>query len=372
MGAFLNRNNYCLQIGMITILLKKHSILEDIHVKKWTAAAAGLLLMLAACGNEKNEAADTKKAADDTLTVYTTIYPLQYFTQRIGGDTVKVESMLPAGADEHTYEPTSKTILDIAGADLFLYNGLQLEPFADKVTETLSSEDVHVVNVGEQVELDSAHDHGTEEHSAESEEAVEEHNHESEEAAEEHSSESEDGHDHGGVDPHIWLDPLLAEQIAEIVKEELVELNPNEEALYTKNYEALAAELEQLDEDFHTMADTAAHKEILVSHAAYGYWEKSYGIEQLSVAGLSSTDEPSQKELKDLADTAKEHNIHYMIFEQNVTPKIAKVIQDEIGADSLRLHNLATLTEEDIEQKQDYMSIMKQNIETLKTAMNDK
>lgn len=327
-------------------------------MKKWTAAAASLLLMLTACGNEENDAStDTKKESGDPLTVYTTIYPLQYFAERIGGDTIEAESMLPAGADEHTYEPTSKTILDIAGADLFLYNGLNLEPFADKVKETLSSEDVQIVNVGEQVEIDSAHD---------------EHSHESEEAhtEEEHSHESEDGHDHGGVDPHIWLDPLLAGQMANVVKKELIELNPDEEAVYTKNYEALLAELEQLDDNFHTMADAAAQKEILVSHAAYGYWEKSYGIEQLSVAGLSSTDEPSQKELKELADTAKEHNIRYVIFEQNVTPKIAKVIQEEIGADSLRLHNLATLTEEDIKEKKDYMSIMKQNIETLKTAMN--
>ncbi|WP_050181998.1 metal ABC transporter solute-binding protein, Zn/Mn family [Domibacillus robiginosus] len=347
-------------------------------MKKWTAATASLLLMLAACGNEENDqAADTKKAAGDKITVYTTIYPLEYFTERIGGNTVDVESMLPAGADEHTYEPTSKTVLNIAEADLFLYNGLNLEPFADKVKETLSSEDVHIVNVGEQVELDSAHEHGTEEENheseaeAEHEHSTEEHSHESEtESAEGHSHEAEDGHNHGGVDPHIWLDPLLAEQMAQVVKEELVELNPDEEALYTKNYETLTKELEQLDEDFHTMAETAAHKEILVSHAAYGYWEKSYGIEQLSVAGLSSTDEPSQKELKELADTAKEHNIRYVIFEQNVTPKIAKVIQEEINADSLRLHNLATRTEEDIEKKQDYMSIMKQNIETLQTAMS--
>ena len=338
-------------------------------MKKWTAAAASLLLMLAACGNEKNDAStNTKKESGDPLTIYTTIYPLQYFAERIGGDTIEAESMLPAGADEHTYEPTSKTILDIAGADLFLYNGLNLEPFADKVKETLSSEDVHVVNVGEQVEIDTSHGH---EHSTE-EKHTEEHSHESEEAhtEEEHNHETEDGHDHGGVDPHIWLDPLLAGQMANVVKEELIELNPDEEALYTKNYEELLSELEQLDESFHTMADAATQKEILVSHAAYGYWEKSYGIEQLSVAGLSSTDEPSQKELKELADTAKEHNIRYVIFEQNVTPKIAKVIQEEIGADSLRLHNLATLTEEDIKEEQDYMSIMKQNIETLKTAMN--
>lgn len=326
-------------------------------MKKWALAAASLSLALAACGNEESETAkETTGSNSDALTVYTTIYPLEYFAERIGGDTVEVESMVPAGADEHTYEPTSKTMLELAEADLFLYNGLGLEPFADKVVETLSSEGVTSVGVGEQVDIELDHDHIHEE--AHTEEA--------------HSSEvEEDEHDHGGVDPHVWIDPALAEQMAEVVKKELVAINPDEEALYNKNYEAFAAELEQLDEDFHTMADAAAHKEILVSHAAYGYWEESYDIEQLSVAGLSPTDEPSQKELKELADTATEHGIGYVIFEQNITPKIAEVIQKEIGAESLRLHNLATLTEEDIKDGEDYMSIMKKNIETLKTAMNE-
>ncbi|OES45602.1 metal ABC transporter solute-binding protein, Zn/Mn family [Domibacillus iocasae] len=337
-------------------------------MKKWTLAAASLSLALAACNNNEKEASnEAESSGDNAVTVYTTIYPLEYFTERIGGDTVEVESMVPAGADEHTYEPTSKTMLDLAEADLFLSNGLGLEPFVEKVEETLSAEDVKMVSVGEKVDIEAAHEH---EHGTE--ETGEETHTEEEHTEEEHDHEAEeDNHDHGGVDPHIWIDPLLAGQMAEVVKNELVALNPDEEALYTENYETLSKELEQLDKDFHAMADAAAHKEILVSHAAYGYWEKSYGIEQLSVAGLSPTDEPSQKELKELADTAVEHGIRYVIFEQNITPKIAEVIQKEIGAESLRLHNLATLTEEDLAAGEDYMSIMKQNIETLKTAMNE-
>lgn len=346
-------------------------------MKKWTIALASLSLALAACGNEEAETVnETTGSGDETVTVYTTIYPLQYFAEQIGGETVEVESMLPAGADEHTYEPTSQTMLDLAGADLFLYNGLGLEPFAEKVTETLSAEDVKTVNIGEQVSLEDAHsheeEHAEDEHATEEEHAHEEEVHTEEEHSEdEHAHEEGDGHDHGGVDPHIWIDPMLAAQMAEAVKEELTALNPEEEALYNENFERLQTELEGLDEEFHTMAEQAAQKEILVSHAAYGYWESSYGIEQLSVAGLSPTDEPSQKELKELADTATEHGIRYVLFEQNVTPKIAEVVQKEIGADALRLHNLATLTDEDIESDADYMSIMRENIQTLQTAMNE-
>jgi zinc transport system substrate-binding protein len=329
-------------------------------VKKWAVMAASLSLILAACSNEENTSAPaSEEKRDGKLTVYTTIYPLEYFSERIGGDTVNVESIMPAGADAHTYEPTSKTMLELAEADLFLYNGLNLEPFAEKAEETLAEENAVIVNVGEHVDVEAGSHKG---HSHEEETATkDEHAHEEET--------TEGGHDHGGVDPHIWIDPMMAVEIANVVKDELVALNPDEEETYNENFDALKADLETLDGDFHAMADAAVQKEILVSHAAYGYWEDSYGIEQISVAGLSPTEEPSQKELKEIADTATKHGIKYIIFEQNITPKAAKVIQKEIGAESLRLHNLATLTEKDVENGEDYFSIMDQNIETLKTAM---
>lgn len=338
-------------------------------MKKWAFIAAGLSLALAACTSEKQTSTDTKEPdTGSAVSVYTTIYPLQYFAERIGGDTVNVTSIMPAGADEHTYEPTSKTMLAIAEADLFLYNGLNLEPFADKAKETLSGEEVSIVNVGDQINLETNHSNEETGHEHLEEEG---HGHaEEEEHGHAEKEESGDGHEHGGVDPHIWLDPVLAQQVAKVVKNELVTLNPDSENVYEENYNALIADLKQLDEKFHSVVETAEKKEILVSHAAYGYWEKAYGIEQISISGLSPTDEPSQKQLKEIADTAKEHNIQYVIFEQNVTTKVSEVIRKELGAGSLRLHNLGTLTEEDVENNENYFSIMEQNIDVLKKAMN--
>lgn len=338
-------------------------------VKKRAVIAAVLSLALAACSNEEDKTTTSIEESEDSrLTVYTTIYPLEYFAERIGSDTVNVKSIMPAGADEHTYEPTTKTVLDVAEADLFLYNGLNLEPFAEKMEETLAKEEVKIVNVGEQVDIE-VHSHENhlqaEETTNEEEIGITEDSH----AHEEEPAEGSDDHNHGGVDPHIWIDPIMAIEIASAVKNELVTLNPEEKEKYNENFKLLKTDLESLDEQFHTMIDAAEKKEILVSHAAYGYWEEAYGLQQLSIAGLSSTEEPSQKELKEIADTATEHDIKYVIFEQNVTPKVAKVIQHEMGADSLRLHNLSTLTEEDIENNEDYISIMKQNIEVLKTAL---
>lgn len=92
---------------------------------------------------------------------------------------------------------------------------------------------------------------------------------------------------------------------------------------------------------------------------------------QIPISGLSPTQEPSQKELEQIITESKEHGIHYVIFEQNVSPKVAKIIQNEIGAESLTLHNLESLTEENIQKKEDYFSLMRKNMAAIKTALNN-
>jgi len=107
----------------------------------------------------------------------------------------------------------------------------------------------------------------------------------------------------------------------------------------------------------------------VVSHAAYGYWQERYGIQQISIAGLSPSQEPSQQQLTEIIKESEEHHLKYVLFEQNVQSNVAKVIQDEIGAKSLTLHNLESVTEEDMKNNEDYFSIMEKNIETLQTVL---
>ncbi|MEH7896808.1 metal ABC transporter solute-binding protein, Zn/Mn family, partial [Bacillus pumilus] len=140
---------------------------------------------------------------------------------------------------------------------------------------------------------------------------------------------------------------------------------------YTKNYEKLKKDLQSLDQEFNTTLSKAKHKEILVSHAAYGYWEKRYGIEQISVLGLSASEEPSQKQLESIVQKAEKHHIQYVIFENNVSSKVSDTIRSEIGAKSLTLKNLESITEDDAKNGESYVSLMKQNLKTLKTALND-
>jgi len=293
------------------------------------------------CSTETNE----QQSKKDVLTIYTTVYPLEDFTKKIGGDYVHVQSIYPPGVEAHTFEPTTKTMKQLAEADAFIYIGQGMEGFADKAKEALKNERVHFLAAAEGIELlDSAH----EEHS--------------------HEHEHEHGH-HSDKDPHVWLDPIRSIAMAEHIRDLLIELKPEKKEVFTKNFEALRAKLEKLDQQFQTVVKKAAKKEILVAHAAYGYWEDRYGIRQLSVSGLSPTNEPSQKELAEIIKTAKQHHIKHVIFEQNTTSKIAEIVKNEIGADSLQLHNLESLTSEDIKANKDYFTLMEENIRVLQKAL---
>lgn len=342
--------------------------------------------LLVACGSEEQtqsepEALTGNESEGEKLQIYTTLYPLEYFTNEIGGSYVDVTSILPAGADPHTYEPTSKTMVDIATADVFIYNGANLEAYAEKIQQALIDEDVKMLEATDGLDL-SNNEHEHEEHA--DEEESEEHAHEEEETEEHADEESEEqhaheedetestedgGHDHGDVDPHVWLDPILSIALAENIKTELVALMPEQEETFEANYQELVSRLESLDSNFHDTIETYEQNEILVAHAAYGYWEKAYGIEQLAISGITSSDEPSQKELENIIEQVKENDINYLFFEQNIKPKVATVIQQETGIESLELHNLSVLTEEDIENNYDYFTLMERNLKAIEKAL---
>ncbi len=334
-------------------------------------------VLLVACNSDNQQSTNSnseKETESNKIKVYTTIFPLEDFTKKIGGDLIEVESVLPPGVDGHTYEPTTKTMVDIAKSDGFIYSGVGIESFAEKVQKSLQKEDVAFINAGEGIELSDI-EHLGEEAAHEDEHADEEDTHDDEHADEEAAHEDEHAneeaeHNHGDLDPHVWLDPILAIQLAENIKNALIEIDPSGKDTFEDNFQDLKTQLEELDHSFEELVANSNKKEILVSHAAYGYWETRYGIEQISVLGLSPTEEPSQKELQNIIETAKEHDIKYIIFETNVSSNVTDIVQTEIGAEALTLNNLESITEEDSKNNEDYFSLMSRNLKTLEQALN--
>jgi zinc transport system substrate-binding protein len=356
--------------------------------KVLSTATVTMGLILAGCGNE--EQATITETSTNTLTVFTTIYPLADFTQKLGGDYVEVKSVYPPNADAHTYEPSTKDMISMANSDMFIYTGIGIEGFAEKAAASLQKENVHILKAADGIHLlgtnhTEAHDpeleddHSDDEHHDEHNHTEgeihgedshnEEYSHEEDSHTEEHSH--EENHDHGDVDPHVWLDPILSIELAKNIKNSLIELMPDHSATFEANYLKLEEELIKLDDEYKTVIENSKTKYLLVAHGAYGYWESRYGIKQIPIAGLSPTQEPTQKGLQNIIEKSKEYQIHYVIFEQNVSSKVADIIQKELGAKSLTLHNLESITEEDLKQQNDYFSIMRKNLQTIKTALND-
>lgn len=312
-----------------------------------------IVVLLAACGNEE------QNASEDTISVYTTVYPLQYFTERIGGEFVNVQSIYPAGANEHSFEPTQKDMMALADADVFFYIGQGLEGFVESAKKTLANEHVKLVATADNISEAQFHISTGHVHAEDEEEHDHDHDHEGEH--EEHSH-----HEH---DTHVWLSPVLSKDLALAIKDELVATLPEQEAFFTKNYEALTKELDELNADFEEMAANTTKKTFFVSHAAFGYIAGHYGFNQVPVAGLNSQSEPSQKQLAKIVDLAKAENIQYIFFEQNVSSNLTSVIQKEVGAEALTLHNLSVLTKDDIKNNETYFTLMQHNIEQLAKAL---
>lgn len=333
---------------------------------------AALPLLLAACG-ETSEEAQSIDENSEKLQIYTTVYPLTYFTERIAGDLVDVQSIYPAGSNEHTFEPTQQEMIGLADADLMFSIGLGLEGFIDSAKDTLQNENVEFVATADAIsdeELEAALGHEEETHSdeAHSEESHDEEAHEEEEAHSEESG-SHDGHDHGSTDPHVWMSPVLSEKLAESIKDSLTEADPENAATYESNFTELVVELETLDRSFEALSERVTKDTFFVSHAAFSYLSEPYGFEQVAIAGLNSQDEPSQKELTEIVDQAEKENVEYIVFEQNVSSNLTEVIQNEVGAEAIEMHNLGVLTQENIDNEETYFTLMEKNLQVLETIL---
>lgn len=347
----VNQNSYCLQIGMVTILLSVAFCYFNImlYVLGGNNLKFGKLIILLSAFFIITACSNTNDEKNAEIKIYTTVYPLQFLVEEIAGDTIDVDTVYPPGVDEHTYEPTSKELTAISDGDAFFYIGAGLEAFASTAADALANQNVKMIEIGQHEDLFLHND---------------DHEHSEDDGHDHH------GHNHGDIDPHIWLDPLRMIDIAYIIKDELINMHPEDKTLYEENLKNLEAELIDLDDAFQQLIDTKANKKMLVTHAAFGYWQDRYHIEQIAIHGLSTETEPSQKELISIIDTANEHELKHIIFEQNVTTRVSEVIREEIDAEPLKIHNLSVRTDEDIKEGRDYLSIMRDNLEVLDEAMH--
>lgn len=295
--------------------------------------------------------------AQDKKTVMTTFYPVYYLASRIGGEAVNVEMLLESGQDAHSYESTAKDAVAVQEADLFIYQDDEMEFFVSDLLSIVDQAATQVLESTEGIELLSGnHNHEEEEHDHEHEEGHEEEH--------EHDHEHEEGHSHE-FDPHTWLDPNFYSQQAENVKNALIELDPANEATYTENAAKLSEELTALNEEFNVGLADLENRTIVVQHEAFGYLAHAYDLEQLAISGLANNAEPSAKQLAEMTNVVNERNIQVIYVDPTTSTTISETVSQATGAELRPLRTLEFITEEEIEQGEDYFSIMRENLAQL-------
>lgn len=300
------------------------------------------LSLLTGCGTQP---ADTA-AGDGRLRVLTSFYPMYDFACKIGGDCIDVTNMVPSGTEPHDWEPSTNDLKNLEKADVFIYNGADMEPWADDLLVS-RSDTLHVVEASENVELrttDGEHEHA-------------------------HEHEGADHH-HGDFDPHVWLDPENAKIEMEAIRDALCAADPENSTVFQSNYEKYAAELDALDAEFREKLAPLPNRTIVVAHEAFGYLCGAYGLTQVGIEGLSPDSEPDPGRMAEVIDFVRDHSISTIFFEELVSPKVAEAIASETGAQAKMLSPLEGLSDEQAAAGADYFSVMHDNLAALMEALN--
>jgi len=290
----------------------------------WTVVGAVLasLVLVAGCnGSAASPSPSESTGATADYTVIATTSVFADLAQLALGDNVTIETIIPAGVDVHTFEPSPADAQKLAGADLIVMNGLGLDEWALSLLEAAGKSEEDVLELAE----------GIDESNAWAYLEGEEHD---EEEGEEHSEEEGEEHGHGGTDPHIWLDPkgaaIYVDRIAARVAAEL----PERAAEIESARDAGLAEIAALDEELRVgfAAVEASARKIVTFHDAFGYFARAYEIEIVGVAVEAPGQEPSAKEIAALIDAIKAAGVTSVFSEAQFPSKVLDQVAAETGA----------------------------------------
>lgn len=269
------------------------------------------LAFLAGCGSDGG-------AAEGRVSVAAAFYPLAYAAEQIGGDQVGVRNLTPPGSEPHDVELSARDVERIRSADVVLYLGSGFQPGFERAVEGANGKAIDL--------LEGLHLLASEE----------------------------------GVDPHVWLDPLrYAEQARRIGDG----LGRQESAA------GLAERLRKLDAEFQRGLARCARREIVTSHAAFHYLADRYELEQIGLTGVSPEAEPTARDLEAIVDEVESTGATTIFFETLVSPRLAETVARETGAKTAVLNPLEGLSQEEVDQKEDYFSVMRENLGALRKAL---
>ena len=295
-------------------------------------AAAAALLGTTACS--------PSPAEGDGPAVVAAFYPLQYAAERIGGDRVRVTTVVRPGVEPHEAELSARQVAEVADADLVVYlRGFQ--PAVDEAVEEQAADRALDVAGTQSLRQGFVPLEGGEFHD-----------------------------DERGTDPHFWLDPTRLARVGDALADRLASLDPGHADTYRANAASLRGTLEALDAEYRQGLATCARKAIVVSHNAFGYLAARYGLTQVPISGLTPEDEPTPGRVARVARFAREQGAEVVFFETLASPRLAEALAAEAGARTAVLDPVEGLSADDAERGRDYPAVMRDNLAALRDALD--
>lgn len=312
----------------------------------WAPGRLGRLLLLmlvavallTACnGNATPAPRETSPAATPPATgqlrVVVSLPVFASLVEAVGADRVRVSSLVPAGTDPHTYQPTPRDAQALAEAEVIFVNGLGLESWLGDLIASAGAT-ARVVELAEGLQtIQEEHSQGT--------------------------PQPEPGHEHGAGNPHLWLDPDYAIEYVRRIARTLGEVDPDGAATYQANAERYIAEIEEFDAWAKGQVEQIPpeRRKLVTFHDAFPYFAEHYGLELAGVIVLSPGRDPSPQELAQLVDLIRQQGVPAIFTEPQFNPKLAETLVREAGVEVLELYSDTSPAGED------YIGMMRRNVE---------
>lgn len=301
-----------------------------------------LIFKLSGCGYIKN-------MNPEGLNIITTIFPPYDFVREIAGNNVNITLLLPPGSESHSYEPTPQDIIKIKKCDLFIYNGGKSDNWVNTILDSFEY-DINVLLMIDTVDI------------------VEE---EIIEGMETEDVNVSDDNKETEYDEHIWTSPVNSIKIVSAICDALIKIDTENSDIYTKNTAAYIKKLEKLDSEFRSVANNSPNKTLIFGDRfPFRYFSDEYGFKYYAAfPGCSNETEPSASTLTFLIDKVKDENISTVFYIEFSNHLIADSIAEATGANTALFHSCHTVSREDILNGTSYLSLMEQNLITLKEAL---
>ncbi len=289
---------------------------------------------------------------DSSPKIVSTFLPIHLFTQAVVGDTGEVEILISPGMGAHDYQATPDDAKLLSDADVLVENGLGFEEFLSALVDNAGNSNLQQINASEGIEaIEGEHDeHDEEEH--------DEHAHDEHEG-EEHGH----GHHHEEGNPHVWLDPVLAQQQVATIRDGLIAINPGNADSYSTNAEAYIQQLQELDSEFQQRLAPVAGCNFITFHDAFPYLAQRYGLTQEAIVEIPE-DRNSPKDIQRVQQAAREYGAKALLTEPGIEDKRIEQISSDLN---LSLEAIDPIESGETDP-QYYFQAMRGNLEALERA----